>query len=386
MERVKSCLPYGRQLIDDEDILSVTKVLKSRFLTQGPLVSEFERKLCAYTGAKFCVAVSSGTAALHLAVAALGLKKGGTGITSPITFLASANAFVYNGITPLFADVEAKTINLSPRCLESVIQKNTRVIIPVHFAGRPAAMKEISGIAAQKKCFVIEDAAHAIGSSYPSGGRVGNCRYSDMTIFSFHPVKTITTGEGGAITTNNKRFYEQLCCLRSHGVTRSPRVIKVSPGPWYYEMRQLGFNYRLTDLQAALGISQLRKIGHFIDRRRQIVALYNAAFKGCSSLQPVSTDDSLCAYHLYVVRIDFPELKTSRKEFMEKLLLKGVGSQVHYIPVYRQPYYRRNYTYAFNDYPEAEKYYKECLSLPLFPSMTDKDVSKVVSALTQILR
>jgi len=272
MERVKSCLPYGRQLIDDEDILSVTKVLKSRFLTQGPLVSEFERKLCAYTGAKFCVAVSSGTAALHLAVAALGLKKGGTGITSPITFLASANAFVYNGITPLFADVEAKTINLSPRCLESVIQKNTRVIIPVHFAGRPAAMKEISGIAAQKKCFVIEDAAHAIGSSYPSGGRVGNCRYSDMTIFSFHPVKTITTGEGGAITTNNKRFYEQLCCLRSHGVTRSPRVIKVSPGPWYYEMRQLGFNYRLTDLQAALGISQLRKIGHFIDRRRQIVA------------------------------------------------------------------------------------------------------------------
>ncbi|MFA6217297.1 MAG: UDP-4-amino-4,6-dideoxy-N-acetyl-beta-L-altrosamine transaminase [Candidatus Omnitrophota bacterium] len=385
MKRIRSCLPYGRQLIDDDDVLSIVKVLKSQFLTQGPRVFEFERALCAYTGAKYCVAVSSGTAALHLAVAALGLKKGATGVTSPITFLASVNALVYNGIIPLFADIDAETVNVSLGALEGVIRKDTKVIIPVHFAGRPALMKEISAFAKRKNCFVIEDAAHAIGSRYLDGSRVGNGKYSDMTIFSFHPVKTITTGEGGAVMTNNKKLYDFLCCLRSHGVTRSPLLIKNSPGPWYYEMRQLGFNYRLTDIQAALGISQLRKIESFIARRRHIVSLYNAAFKKHSCLRPVTTDDALCAYHLYVVRIDFAKLKLSRKEFIEKLTWEGVGTQVHYIPVYRQPFYEKNFHFSRKDFPEAEKYYKECLSLPLFPAMTDNDVARVILAVLKLL-
>ncbi len=339
--------------------------------------------MCVYTGAKYCVAVANGTAALHLAVAALQIKLPATGVTSSITFLASANALVYNGIQPLFADIDLKTANISPVALVSVIKKDTRVIIPVHFAGRPVDMKKIAVLAAKNKCFVIEDAAHAIGSRYLDGGRVGNCAYSDMTIFSFHPVKAITTGEGGAITTNNKKFYDLLCSLRSHGVIRDPSLMKNSPGPWYYEMRDLGFNYRLTDIQAALGLSQLRKIDRFVGRRRQIVARYNKAFESLPWFCSVSLDDKLCAYHLYVVRIKFRELGITRRDFMEKLSKLGVGTQVHYIPVYRQPYYQKNFSFSKNDFPNTEKYYEECLSLPLFPAMTDKDVNKVISEVLQ---
>jgi UDP-4-amino-4,6-dideoxy-N-acetyl-beta-L-altrosamine transaminase len=386
MRKKSGMLPYGRQSIDNSDILAVVRVLRSPFLTQGPLVEEFERALCAYTGAKYCVAVINGTAALHIAAAVLGLKRGSSGVTSPITFLASANALVYNGIKPLFADVDLTTVNISPSALERTIRQDTRVIIPVHFAGRPAAMKEIAAIAARKKCFVIEDAAHAIGSCYPDGGRVGNCAYSDMTIFSFHPVKTITTGEGGAVMTNNKEFYDRLRCLRSHGVVRGPALIKNSPGPWYHEMRELGFNYRLTDIQAALGVSQLKKISSFLVRRRSIVAQYNRAFKGHSWVRPLAGEDKLNAYHLYVVRIDFKGLGISRRTFMEKLAALGIGTQVHYIPVYRQPFYSQNFKISSKEFPQAEKYYEECLSLPLFPAMKDKDVKKVIAAVTGITK
>ncbi len=383
MRKKSVVLPYGRQSIDNSDILAVTRALKSPFLTQGPLVEEFERALCAYTGAKYCVAVVNGTAALHLAVAVLGLKKGSSGATSPITFLASANALVYNGIKPLFADIDPATVNMSLAALRRTIRKDTRVIIPVHFAGRPAAMKEIAAIAASKRCFVIEDAAHAIGSCYPDGGRVGNCAYSDMTIFSFHPVKTITTGEGGAIMTNDKKIYDRLRSLRSHGVTRDPALMKDNPEPWYYEMQELGFNYRLTDIQAALGLSQLKKINRFLTRRRAIVARYNMAFKGLYWIRPVADDNKYCAYHLYVVRIDFKSLKVSRREFMESLAGLGVGTQVHYIPVYCQPFYSRNFKISGKEFPQAEKYYEECLSLPLFPAMKDNDVKRVISAVLE---
>lgn len=377
-------IPYGRQSIGADDIKAVVKVLKSDWLTKGPLIKRFEEALCSYTGAKFAVCVSSGTAALHLAVAALGLKKGCFGVTSPITFLASANALVYNGLRPLFADIDPRTVNISPGALAGVIRKDTRVVIPVHFAGRPADMKKISAIAARSKCFVIEDAAHAIGSRYPDGVRVGNCAYSDMTIFSFHPVKTVTCGEGGAIMTNDKKLYERLLCLRSHGVTRDPHLLKNSPGPWYYEMRELGFNYHLTDIHAALGLSQLKKIDRFADRRRKIVNRYNEAFRQISWLKPVSKEDKLCVYHLYVVRVDFKGLGISRREFMERLAMAGVGTQVHYIPIYRQPFYLRNFRFPRAQFPEAEKYYKECLSLPLFPAMTDNDVNRVISAVLQL--
>lgn len=386
MKKFCSILPYGRQSIDASDVVAVVRVLKSPFLTQGPVIEAFEQALCAYTGAKYCVAVANGTAALHLAVAALGLNKGCSGVTSPITFLATANALVYNGINPLFVDIDPQTANMSVDALTQVIRKDTKVIIPVHFAGRAAAMKEIAAVAARKKCFVIEDAAHAIGSHYSDGGCVGNCMYSDMTIFSFHPVKTITTGEGGAIMTNDKRFYDCLCRLRSHGITRDPLLMKKSPGSWYYEMRELGYNYRLTDMQAALGLSQLKKLDRFVARRRQIVARYNKTFNGCSWIRPVSSDDERCAYHLYVVRIDFKKFRISRRDLMQKLASSGVGTQVHYIPVYRQPFYQQKFKFSSKNFPQAEKYYEECLSLPLFPAMTDKEVDRVSGTIKNIFR
>lgn len=380
MGKKRSFLPYGRQCIDDDDVAAVLRVLRRPFLTQGPAVEQFEHALCAYTGAKYCVAVSNGTAALHLAVAALKIQPPASGVTSPVTFLASSNALLYAGLRPLFADVDPLSVNMSPGSLKKMIRKDTRIIIPVHFAGRPAAMEEIADIAAENKCFVIEDAAHAIGSRYPDGKRVGNCALSHMTVFSFHPVKTITTGEGGAIMTNDKTIYGRLLSLRSHGIVRDPALLKRSPGPWYHEMRELGFNYRLTDIQAALGLSQLRKIESFKARRLEIVARYNEAFGKMDRVRPVADHDRRTAYHLYVVRIDFRKLGLSRREVMEKLARQGVGTQVHYIPVYRQPFYRQNFSYSLKDFPQAEKYYEECLSLPLFPSMTDRDVGRVIRA------
>lgn len=380
-------IPYGRQLIDEDDINEVINVLKSDYLTQGVKIPEFEKALCEYTGAKYCVALSSGTAALHLAVASLDIDIGKDGITTPNTFVASANCLIYNGLKPVFADIDERTYNINVEEIKGKINENTRVIIPVDFAGQPADMKEIYKLAKYNKLFVIEDASHAIGSKYEDGSFVGSCKYSDMTTFSFHPVKTITTGEGGAVTTNNEELYERLILLRTHGITKKEKYLKMNPGPWYYEMQALGFNYRLTDIQAALGISQLRKLDSFVKRRREIVLKYNRAFRELDSLViPFEKEDVYSAFHLYVLQMDFEKIGKSRKNIMEELRSKNIGTQVHYIPVHTQPYYQENFGFNYGDYPIAEHYYAKTLSIPLYPEMTDNDVDCVIKNIVSLLK
>ena len=380
-------IPYGKQWIDEADEQSVLRVLRSDFLTQGPEVSRFERELARLTGARYCVAVSSGTAALHLAVAALGIEKGAEGITSPITFVASANAMLYSGLVPRFADIDPRTYNLNPAEVQKRLSKNTRLLLPVHFAGQPADMPAFQDLARRNGCRIIEDASHAIGSCYADGDRVGSCRYSDLTVFSFHPVKTITTGEGGAITTNDPELHARLLLLRTHGITRDPEKLGENPGPWYYEMQDLGFNYRLTDLQAALGTSQLGRLERFRQRRRQLVELYNRCFEGEALLATPYEDPRVrSCFHLYALQLDFARLGVSRAEVMQSLKARSIGTQVHYIPVHLQPYYRKVFGYAAGDFPIAEDYYAKALSLPLYPAMSDEEASQVVEGVREVLR
>jgi UDP-4-amino-4,6-dideoxy-N-acetyl-beta-L-altrosamine transaminase len=380
---------YGQQWIDDEDRKAVQDVLNGSFLTQGPNVKAFEDAVCRYTGAKYAVAVSNGTAALHLAVLVLEIEAGGEGITSANTFMASSNALLYSRLIPVFGD-----INLSNYCseadqLKERVSKKTKLMIPVHFSGYVCDMKSISQLARERNCFIIEDAAHAIGGQYQNGKRVGSCGDSDCTIFSFHPVKTITSGEGGMITTNNADLYKKLCMLRNHGIERDEDAFinKKDSGPWYHEMQMLGFNYRMTDVQAALGLSQLKKIDRFVQRRRDIVRQYNTAFKDVEWLatqQFSERDFKSSAHHLYILRIDFNALGKTRRAVMEYLKSKNVGTQVHYIPVYRQPYYQKHYGLDPKDYPRMEQYYQEALTIPLFPKMTDDDVQYVIDQIKGI--
>lgn len=380
-------LSYGHQSINDDDIQAVVDVLKSDFLTQGPVLEKFEKEICKVTGAKFCVAVCNATAALHIAVAALDLPSGSEGITTPNTFLASANCLVYNNVKPVFADIDARTYNINPSEIQKHITPQTKVLVPVHFAGLPCDMTEIKKIADAHNCYVIEDACHAIGSVYDYGTPVGNCKYSDMTVFSFHPVKTITTGEGGAITTNNETLYKKLLMLRSHGMTKDENLLSKNPGPWYYEMQMLGFNYRMTEMQAALGLSQLKRLDEFKKRRREIIAKYNEAFSGNEFIKTPYEPKNLCScFHLYVTQIDFEKLRKSRKQVMQELAEKGVGTQVLYIPVACQPYYKKNFGYKEGDFPVAEAYYAKALSLPLFAAMTDDDVCTVIKAVGAVVR
>ena len=382
---MKKFLSYGRQLIGRDDIRAVTSALKSDFLTQGPEVAKFENEICNYTGAKYCVVVSSATAGLHIAVAALEIKPESEGITSPNTFVASANCLVYNSIKPVFADIDESTYNISVTEIQKRTTKKTKVIVTVDYAGQVCEAKKISRLAKDKGIYIIEDAAHAIGSKYKDGSRVGSCRYSDMTVFSFHPIKNMTTGEGGAITTNNKIFYERLLMLRSHGVTKDQNLLTKNPGPWYYEMQLLGFNYRISDICAALGRSQLKKLDKFVSRRRVIVGKYNKAFEKIENIAtPYEQPGVLSAFHLYTLQLDFKKIGKTRTEVMEELRSFGVGSQVLYIPVSTQPFYKR-LGYKKGDYPIAEAYYEQALSIPLHPGMKNSDVKRVVAALIEVV-
>jgi UDP-4-amino-4,6-dideoxy-N-acetyl-beta-L-altrosamine transaminase len=380
-------IPYGTQLIDDADIRAVVRVLKSGWISQGPAIAAFEQKLARFCGARFAVVVSSGTAALHLASRALDLGKGAEVITTPVTFLATSNGILYTGARPVFADIDPLTFNISPKEIAHKLSTRTKAIYPVHFTGLPCDMPAIGRFAAKHGLKVVEDACHALGAKYKDGGRwvkVGSCAHSDMTAFSFHPVKHITTGEGGALTTNHKNYYEKLLRLRNHGAFRSAALSK-EKGPWVYQMRDLGFNYRMTDIQAALGSSQMDKLTRFISRRRQIASIYDKDLAQVDGLSlPAQPESFYHSYHLYVVRINFNKLGRSRAELMNDLKKKGVGSQVHYIPVYQHPYYRE-LGYRGN-YPEAEHYYREALSLPLYPKMTDADVRKVVSVVRSVMK
>jgi len=374
-------IPYGRHYIDSDDIKEVTKVLRSDWITQGPKIEEFEEKLAHYCGAKYAVVVSSGTAALHIACLVAGIKPGEEVITTPVTFVASANCILYCGGKPVFADIQEDTANIDPEEIRKKITKKTKAIIPVHYAGQPCDLKEIQEIAKRHNLTVIEDAAHALGAEY-KGSKIGSCKYSDMTIFSFHPLKSITTGEGGAILTNSKEYYEKLIMFRQHGVTKDRTKFKFNnDANWYYEMHYLGYNYRLTDIQCALGLSQLRKLDKFIKRRRQIAQIYNKELSKLDGIElPVGKKGVKSARHLYTIRIK----GNKRRKIFEALRKRGIGVHLHYIPVYLQPYYQQ-LGYRKGACPVAENYYNRAITLPLYPKMRDKDVKSVVRILSNTL-
>ena len=385
-------IPYGRQSIDEDDIKQAVEVLRSDWITQGPKVKEFEDALCKYTGAKYAVCISSGTAALHIACLAAGIKKGDEVITSPITFVASANCILYCGGRPVFADIQEDTVNIDPEEIEKKITKRTRAIIPVHFSGCPCDLQEIHSVARKHDLIVIEDAAHALGAEY-KGSKIGSCRYSDMAIFSFHPVKSITTGEGGAVLTNRKDLYERLLLFRNHGITKDEDKLRKSDGPWYYEMHELGFNYRITDFQCALGISQLKKLDTFIQRRRDIVRMYDKELAKIEEIElPIEGRNTKSAWHLYVIRIKNKRLRikesglrATRDEMFNYLRKKGIGVHVHYIPVYLHPYYQ-GLGYGKGSCPIAEDYYNRAMTLPLYPKIKISDIAYIEEVLSATLK
>lgn len=371
-------IPYGHQSINRIDINEVEVVLKSDWITQGPKIAEFEKALCEYTGAKYAVCVSSATAALHLACLAAGIAKNDEVITSPITFVATSNSVIYCGGQPVFADIQEDTVNIDPKEILRNITKKTKAIIPVHFAGHPCDMKEISDIAKKNHLLVIEDASHALGAQYKSS-KIGSCTYSDMTVLSFHPVKIITTGEGGAILTNRKDVYEKLLMLRNHGIIKDKSKFinfnKLTDGDWYYEMQDLGFNYRLTDIQCALGISQLKRLDSFIKKRKEIVKIYNTAFAKNNFFLPIEKPVVKSAWHIYYLRLKNYQYRLGLYNYLKD---KNIGCQIHYIPVYLQPYYRKKFGYKPGLCPKAEKYYKQTITLPLYPQLTNSEINYVI--------
>jgi perosamine synthetase len=378
----QSYLPYGRQWIDDDDIEAVVEVLKGEYLTTGPYILKFEQAVAQYVGAKYAVAFSNGTAALHGACFAAGISEGDEVITTPMTFAASANCVLYQGGIPVFVDIDEKTYNIDPNKIEEKITDKTKAIIPVDFTGQPVELDRILEIARKYNLVVIEDAAHALGATY-KGRKIGSI--SDMTMFSFHPVKHITSGEGGIITTNNKEYYEKLLQFRSHGITRNKEKLNEYHGPWYYEMQFLGYNYRMTDIQAALGTSQLKKIDKFIELRRKYVAMYNEAFKDMDEIiTPFQHEDGQSSWHLYIIRLKLDKLTASRREIFEALQQQNIGVNVHYIPVHFQPYYQQ-LGYKKGICPNAEKLYEEMITLPLFPAMSEKDVNDVIKAVKRTI-
>jgi len=371
-------ISYGHQWIDEKDIKEVVKVLRTNWITQGPKVEEFERAVAKYCGAKYGVAVSSGTAALHLAYIVAGIKSGDEIITTPLTFAATSNMAVVLGAKPIFVDIQEDTLNIDPKKIEKKITRKTKAIVTVDFAGHPCDYDKILKIAKNHNLLVIEDACHALGAEY-RGKKIG--RLTDMTVFSFHPVKTITTGEGGAIVTNNKDFYEKLKTFRHHGIVKKPEN-----GGWYYEIENPGYNYRLTDFQCALGLSQLKKIDRFIKRRREIVTEYNKAFKNEKEIIiPKEKDYVKSAWHIYPIQVQGRPRGYPRRKIFEYLRKQGIGVQVHYLPLHLQPFYQKKFGYKKGDFPIAEKYYEKAITLPLFPAMTEKNVKKVIKEVKKII-
>ncbi|GKU76802.1 UDP-4-amino-4,6-dideoxy-N-acetyl-beta-L-altrosamine transaminase [Paenibacillus sp. L3-i20] len=374
-------LPYGKQWIDEDDIAAVVQVLQSDFITQGPAIERFERKVADYVGAMYAVAFCNGTAALHGASFAAGIGPGDEVITTPITFLASSNCVLYTGGKPVFADIDSETYNIDPNDIERKITKQTKAIIAVDFTGQPAEIDKIERIARKHNLLVIHDAAHSLGASYENR-MVGS--YGDMTMFSFHPVKHVTTGEGGVIVTNDAALFERLRLFRNHGMTRDSHNMTRNDGPWYYEMTDLGYNYRMTDMQAALGFSQMDKLDSFIERRRQIAAQYNKALIDMPGLVlPYQHPDTSSSWHLYVVRWDESCFSVGRNQIFNDLRAENIGVNVHYIPVYKQPYYSK-LGYEDNQCAEAEVYYNTAISLPIFPLMSEQDQDDVIHAVTKI--
>lgn len=373
--------------------------MRSDYLTTGPMVQEFEEKIASLIGAKHAVAVSNATAALHLAMLVTGIEPGDRVVTSPNTFLASANAAAFVGGVPDFADIDPITYNLCPQSLSDRWQADTKAVVAVDYAGQTADMPAIAKIARQNGAVVIEDACHGLGGSFEHNGQrwmIGNHEWADITTFSFHPVKTLTTGEGGMLVTNNEEYANQARLLRTHGMTRSEDSFQglghpdfQERGPWYYEMQTLGYNYRITDIQCALGVSQLERLDNFLHRRREIVAKYNQAFANHEFITTPSlrnaADENITSWHLYTVQIDFNKLGRTRTDVMTSLREKGIGTQVLYIPVHLQPWYRKTFGYRAGKCPIAEDIYRRLLSLPLYPGMTDDDVLTVVECVNKTL-
>lgn len=372
-------IPYGKQTIEQDDIQAVVDVLKSDFLTTGPKIAEFEQTVADYVGAKYAIAISNGTSALHAACFAAGIGPGDEVITTPLTFAASANCVLYCGGTPVFADVDPKTYNIDPEDIRRKITDRTKAIIAVHLAGQPCDMDAIHSIAREHGLIVIEDGAHALGSVY-KGKKVGSM--SDMTTFSFHPVKPITTGEGGMIVTDNEDFYKKMILFRSHGITRDDSMMTRNDGPWFYQQFDLGYNYRITDIQCALGCSQMKKLDRFLARRKEIVARYNEAFADCDNIiTPYQLSDTESGWHLYIVQVK----NCDRRKVFENMREKGIGVNVHYIPVYMHPYYQEH-GYENVHCANAEEIYSHIISLPLYPGLTFEQQDYVIDALKSLCK
>jgi UDP-4-amino-4,6-dideoxy-N-acetyl-beta-L-altrosamine transaminase len=371
-------IPYGKQYIDKKDIDEVVKVLEGEFLTTGPKVSEFERKFAEYVGVKYAVASSNGTTALHLACMAANLKENEELITSPMTFAASANCALYCGAKPVFVDINEQGL-INPDKIEGKITNKTKIIIPVHYSGLACDLEKIKNIANKHHLTIIEDACHALGAKYKKE-KIGSCKYSDMCVFSFHPVKHITTGEGGMITTNSEKLYKRMIMLRNHGMTKDPKKMTRNDGLWYYEITALGNNYRLTDIQCSLGISQLEKLEKFVKKRREIAEVYNKAFSQDKNIEIISEEkNQLNPYHLYIIKLKDGD---TRKKLYDFLRSKEIFCQVHYIPVYWHPLYANN-GYKKKLCPESELFYERILSLPMYPSLKENEQRYVIKSIKE---
>ncbi|WP_315003258.1 UDP-4-amino-4,6-dideoxy-N-acetyl-beta-L-altrosamine transaminase [uncultured Selenomonas sp.] len=381
---------YGKQNISEEDIKAVEAVLRSDFLTQGPAIERFERSVAEYCGAKYAVAVCNATAALHIACLSAGLESGDVLWTSPITFVASANCGRYCGADVDFVDIDEKTYNMSVEMLEEKLRrarkekKLPKIVIPVHLAGQSCDMARIKELSEEYGFTIIEDASHAVGADYLDT-KVGSCAYSDMTVFSFHPVKIITTGEGGMVLTNKRELYENLKMYRSHGITRDPaRMTRASDGAWYYQQIDLGFNYRMTDIQAALGVSQMTRLDAFVARRRELAARYDAILQELPLVTPYVMEGAKPSWHIYIVRMMLDRIGKTKQQIFEEMKEQGIVLNLHYIPVHCQPYYEK-LGFRQGDFPASEKYYEEAFTLPLYYDLTNDEQDRIVGALKKTL-